>query len=437
MKKLFAIIAATLVVCGLCVAPAYADIYNTSELKDLDHGVNAPYYPTDVTDIDIDEEAWLAGGESGSNTNREMPKPPDAPTIDFDIPDAPGDYEFHLYGPWLGEDDQPLPYDLEYTWDDGTGAYLAFAETEDEAVSMAEQYAKDNQSETKQFSEVESGYWPDEDIVIEEAWTETVHHDAETHTEVITEEVSEGWAKCDVDGQSSYDFTGDKLIIHDGQTGYWFWSAQPMDNWKEFAESTGINKANLVAYARSGYGIFNSKQTDETKRIIGGKTFTIEPGKISADGGISWTAWEHFKTIEVGTETVVDKEAWDETIEHPAVVLHQRAAGWANVTWETIEAPTPVPPSPVPPAPVDPDPEDPVIPDEPSVEPSDNPDDPILDPVVEPVVSDNGNQQLAEVTYLPKTGDHLGDLDSIIAITITVCLAAIFLALCRRFDNEE
>lgn len=59
MKKLFAILMATLVVCGLCVAPAFADITNTSELKDWEHG-------------GILE-------------------------TEFDIPDAPGDYEFHLY----------------------------------------------------------------------------------------------------------------------------------------------------------------------------------------------------------------------------------------------------------------------------------------------------------------------------------------------------
>ena len=431
MKKLFAIITATLVICGLCVAPAYADITNTSELKDLDHGINAPYYPTEVP-------TWKDYLD---------------PAIDFDTPDVPGDYEFHLYGPWLGDDDQPLPYDKELTFDDGSGAYLAYAEKEYEAVSMVEQYVTDNQSEDKQFSEINSGTYEavteTEWVVDQEgtpAWTERIEHAAETHTEAVTEEVSEGWAKCDKDGQSSYDFTGDKLIIHDGQSGYWFWSEQSMDNWKEFAESTGINKADQVATARVGYDSFT----------FGNKTFTIKPGNISANGGISWVAWEHFKTIEVGTKTVVDKEEWIEYIDHPVVPesghyetkVIEPAVGWANVTWETIEVPAPVPPTPVPPAPVNPDPEDPVIPDEPSVEPSDNPDNPILDPVVEPVVPDNGNQQPAEVTitntaqpagqqYLPKTGDHLGDLDSIIAIICALCFGAIILGLGYGFERKE
>lgn len=430
MKKLFAIITATLVVCGLCVAPAYADITNTSELKDLDHGVNAPYYPTEVTDIDIDEEAWLAGGP-------------------------------YLGGPWLGEDPE-VPSDTELVWEDG-GAYLAWADTKDEAVSMCEQYVNENQSDDKQFSEISSGTGKTNEWVVDQeyqpAWVETVHHEAETHTEAVTEQVSEGWAKCDKDGQSSYDFTGDKLIIHDGQSGYWFWSEQPLDNWRSFAESTGINKADQVEFAKFGYDSFT----------FGNKTFTIKPGNISANGGISWTAWEHFKTIETGTKTVVDKDAWNEYIFHPAVLEsgHYKDYGWANVTWETIEAPTPVPPAPVPPAPVDPDPvdpvnpdpvnpeptpipdpEDPVIPDEPTIEPSDNPDNPILDPVVEPVVPDNGNQQPAEViitntanpvgqSILPKTGDHLGDLDSIIAIICALCFGAIILGLGHRFDEKE
>lgn len=403
MKKLFAILTATMLVCGLCVAPAFA----------------TPYYPTDVNDID----ALIPIPYFMDDT---------APVTEFTIPDAPGDYEFHIYGPWLGEEDELLPYDLEYTWDDGTGAYLAFAETEDEAVSMAEQYVNDNQCETKQFSEIESGYWPDEEIVIEEAWTETVHHEAETHTEAITEEVSEGWAKCDKDGQSSYNFTGDKLIIHDGQSGYWFWAAQPMKNWDVFAASTGINKADQVATARFGYDSFTFKN----------KTFTIEPGKISADGGISWVAWEHFKTIEVGTKTVVDKEAWDETIEHPAITLHQRAAGWANVTWK-LNNWCPIGPE---------DFDDPVNPEEPN---NDGPNPGPVGPEPEPtpvvptnVVVPDAAEQVAEVviannetpagqSLLPKTGDRFGDMDSIIAIVTAICLAILFLELCRRSEEKE
>lgn len=428
MKKLFAIFTATLVICGLCVAPAYA----------------TPYYPTDVTDID----ALIPIPSYMDDT---------APVIEFETPDAPGDYEFHLYGPWLGEDDQPLPCDKELTFDDGSGAYLAYAEHEYEAVSMVEQYITDNQSEDKQFSEITSGTYEavteTEWVVDQEgtpAWCERIEHAAETHTEVVTKEVNEGWAKCDKDGQSSYGFTGDKLIIHDGQTGYWFWSAQPMDNWKEFAASTGINKANQVAYARSGYGVFNSKQTDETKRIIGGKTFTIEPGKISADGGISWVAWEHFKTIEVGTRTVVDKEEWIEYIEHPAVLesghyetkVIEPAVGWANVTWK-LNNWCPIGPE---------DFDDPVNPEEPN---NDGPNPSPIGPEPEPtpvvptnVVVPDAPEQVAEVTIantvnpvgqsvLPKTGDHLGYMDSIIAIITAICLAVLFMELCRRFDKEE
>lgn len=426
MKKLFAILTATLVVCGLCVAPAFASITNTSELKDLDH---SPYYPTEVTDIDIDEGSWLP--EALIPIPRYMEDI--APIVEFDTPDAPGDYEFHFYA---AEEDQPLPYDMEINWDDGTGAYFAWAETEDEAVSMAEQYVTDNQSETKQFSDVESGTYEavteTEWVVDQEfqpAWTERIEHAAETHTEAITEEVSEGWAKCDKDGQSSYDFTGDKLIIHDGQSGYWFWSAQPMDNWKSFAASTGINKADQVATARSGYDSFT----------FGNKTFTIKPGNISANGGISWTAWEHFKTTEVGTKTVVDKEAWIELIDHPAVLesghyettVIEPAVGWANVTWETIEAPIPVDPEEPNndgpnPGPVRPEPEPtPVVPADVVV--PDNP-----EQATEVTISNNDGGTF----YLPKTGDRFGDMDSIIAITITACLGAIFLALCRRYEEE-
>lgn len=403
MKKLFAILTATMVICGLCVAPAYA--------------------------------------------------------TDFDTPDSPGDYEFHLYGPWLGEDDQALPCDKELTFDDGSGAYLAYAEHEYEAVSMVEQYVTDNQSEDKQFSEITSGTYEaiteTEWVVDQEgtpAWTERIEHAAETHTEVVTKEVNEGWAKCDKDGQSSYGFTGDKLIIHDGQTGYWFWSAQPMDNWKEFAASTGINKANQVAYARYGYGVFNSKQTDETKRIIGNKTFTIEPGNISANGGISWVAWEHFKTIEVGTRTVVDKEEWIEYIEHPAVLesghyetkVIEPAVGWANVTWETIEAPAPVPPSPVPPAPIKPDPVDPVIPVDPDNEEHNwcpiGPED--FDDLVTPASSKQVDEVVIANTVnpvgqslLPKTGDEM--ITPAGTIFLIVLVGLIVLAITAPIANKD
>lgn len=68
MKKLFAILTATVMVCGLCVAPAFA----------------TPYYPTDVTDID----ALIPIPYFMDDT---------APVTEFDVPDAPGDYEFHIY----------------------------------------------------------------------------------------------------------------------------------------------------------------------------------------------------------------------------------------------------------------------------------------------------------------------------------------------------
>lgn len=126
-----------------------------------------------------------------------------------------------------------------------------------------------------------------------------------------------------------------------------------------------------------------------------------------------------------------------------------------------------VDPDPVVPDPVDPDPVDPVIPEEPAtpapVDPvipeEPNNDGPNVSPVgpepePAPVVSvdvaiPDTTEQVAEVIisntaspvgqqyYLPKTGDHLGDLDSIIAIICALCFGVIILGLGYRLDNKE
>lgn len=543
MKKLFAILTATMLVCGLCVAPAFADITNTSELKDLDHGVNAPYYPTDVTDI----EGLVPIPYFMDDT---------APTIDFDTPDSPGDYEFHLYGPWLGEDDQPLPYDKELTFDDGSGAYLAYAEHEYEAVSMVEQYVTDNQSEDKQFSEIESGTYEavteTEWVVDQEgtpAWTERI-----TVAEAYDEQVDkhEGWKDGEyliadlVDGKSC-NFRiedADGNFIREAVAGVDFWQYKYVDTNYGTARAASQGEATqqaiairaaaqenpdvkvtklglkfLGAYTYEEF-VFDDQATDVSLQdlkdiysfytgpnymwndehpLVGVAWSTAMDGKPSAfyvyiydtescTGDIYTYAWsaycnnygelsfddfdaayrdaisagkwfsdasgfdtaklwsgKQYEVCEVDwfyimdyTETIHHDEVL-EFIDHPAVLesghyetkVIEPAVGWANVTWKLIEVPIPEEPNndgPNP-GPVGPEPEPtPVVPTN--------------------VVVPDAPEQVAEVTItntvnpvgqsvLPKTGDHLGDFDSVIAIITAICLAVLFMELCRRFDEEE
>lgn len=452
MKKFFAIIVAVMTTCCLMVSPAFADITNTSELKDLEHGVNAPYYPTDVTDIGglIPIPRYVEGPE-------------------------PGNYEFHFYDidideeAWLAQTEKPaVPTVVTDTEaEDGEHLIEATAPDEQQAISaVANRVAEVDPDGKTQFGPWESGeilpVIEEKVVVDEQAWTEEIQHEAKTvtvdvvdspawterieheGTAPVIETVSDGWAKCEKDGQSSYVFTGDKLIIHDGQSGYWFWAAKPMVHWDDFAASTGVNKADQVATARFGYDSFTFKN----------KTFTIEPGIISADGGISWVAWEHLRqvVVEPGTpgwietidheavthqEIAIIEPAWIEYVNHPEVnhvekVVVAPGYGWSSITYRLPEVPD------VPVVPDTPDNPDPVTPD-----PDPNP---IVTPVEEPevvvdepeVVVDNPEVYVAQsqTPALPKTADK-NDAVVILLAAVAVGAVAVLAYNARRYSKEK
>lgn len=347
MKKLFAILAAALITCGIMVAPAFADEANL-DTEVIHEGAVYESEPEAIEAMEAEEA---------------------------EVPDT----EAVVYEEVIQMDDKVVT-DKE-AWDE-TIEHPAV--THEETVVDKEAYDEtiEHPAITHEETVVDEEAWDetvidkpayDETVIDKPAWDETIEHPAT-------------WTKCNKDGQTSYTFgTHDDLIIHDGQSGYWYWAEQPIDNWKQKAAESGINKGDQVATARFGYGTFTFKN----------KTFIIEPGRISACGGISWVAWggnawtehvhhdaithvvhhdavTHVVHHEAIThqETIIDKPAWEETIHHEAIT-HQETIidkpAWTEVKhhdaitheveqWTYVFVtelnPTPVPPTPVPPTPV-------------------------------------------------------------------------------------
>lgn len=450
MKKLFTILAAALITCGIMVAPAFAAEERTvlGNIPD-DDGLVTVDSAQPRTPETIDWEQLIVGDHGGM-----VPRVLDTPRPGLD-----GGWDVKV----LGHENLPKPNPDEHyvmlldgtitttksdvvvdpdlvptevqdiQWeatDEGTpGAVMATAIDEKTAQqAAAEEFTKNHSSDGAVIVDKDSGYYPPEytDVVVEEAWTETIEHPAVTHKETV----SEGWQKAE--HTDSYDFTGDKLIIHDGQSGYWFWTAEPFDKMHDFFNNVALSTDGCKQAYRAGiyigYGDY----------VFGNKTFTIKPGNISATGQISWVAWDHQVTT-----TVIDKPAWTETVEHPAVTerIYWPGAGWANIVYlipNEEPEPTPVPPVPVDPDPVVPvDPEDPVIPDEPidpsvpSYEPSSSNSVP-----VDVVICDDtqlGTQEA--ISYLPKTGDTFGDNDSIIALIVVSICAILSIIVARKMEE--
>ena len=426
-------------------APAFADITNTSELKDWEHGVLAPYYPYYVSDIGglIPIPRYVEGPE-------------------------PGNYEFHFYDidideeAWLAQSEKPaVPTVVTDTEaEDGEHLIEAIAPDEQQAISaVANRVAEVDPDGKTQFGPWESGeilpVIEEKVVVDEQAWTEEIQHEAKTvtvevidspawterieheGTDPVIETVSDGWAKCDKDGQEDYVFTGDQLIIHDGQSGYWFWSANEVPDWKDICANSGINKADQVKEAQVGYGDFK----------YGNKVFTITANLIHANGGISWVAWEHLRqvVVEPGTpgwietidheavthqETAIIEPAWIEYVNHPEVnhveqVVVVPGYGWSSITYRLPEVPD------VPVVPDAPDNPDPVTPDP---DPS-----PTVTPVEEPeVVVDNPEVYVeqSQTPALPKTADE-NDAVVILLAAVAVGAVAVLAYNARRYSKEK
>ena len=385
MKKLFAILAAALITCGIMVAPAFADEANLdtevihegavfeseseaieameaeeAEVPDTEAVVYEEVIQMDDKVV-TDKEAWDETIEHPAVTHEET-------VVDEEA------WDETIEHPAVTHEETVVDKEA---WDETVIDKLAYDET------VIDEPAYDE-------TVIDKPAW-DETIIDKPAWDETIEHPAT-------------WTKCSKDGQTSYTFgANDDLIIHDGQSGYWYWAEKPIANWKQKAAESGINKGDQVATARFGYGTFTFKN----------KTFIIEPGRISACGGISWVAWggngwtetihhdaithvvhhdavTHVVHHEAVThvvhheaithvvhheaithqETIIDKPAWEETIHHDAVThqetiidkpawketVHHDAITHQVEQWTYVFVtelnPTPVPPTPVPPAPV-------------------------------------------------------------------------------------
>lgn len=394
-NKLITVVAASMLAMCICAAPAFADILNTSELEDLTHA-SQPYYPTDVTDIDIDEEAYLPEALS-----------PNEPTPKYE--------DCYWYG----------------------GTYPDTYPTEQEAIDAAKQQAYEKANELK-----ESGEYKYVEAKTTETHSKKVVDQEAKPASSYTEEHPADAKKYD--GAAATDFSvPDHAVIGIKQANNTvaFWSAYPwedqdkdaaLDTWKS------KDKTSTCEHVVYFWGPGSHDLSKSEGKNLGIYTITFDGTKYvrftCADDDIShawawWTGWTN--GVYVPAQEEKSHMEWD--------------CNWIVAARKII--PAPVPPTPVPPTPVDPDPVDPVIPEEPNNDGptpdnpgrgSDTPRPSVPSTVVKSVPDrvDSGQAVPEGLSYLPKTGDSFGDLDSIFAIVITVCLAAIFLALCRKYGDE-
>ena len=186
----------------------------------------------------------------------------------------------------------------------------------------------------------------------------------------------------------------------------------------------------------------------------------------SSDGGAITTMTYGYYPNEHQKVKLSGIPTWwppDEMLPNPYITFYGAGAWVAEIVY-LVPAPIdpPIiddPDDPVIDDPVIDDPivDDPVVPDPPApaddpVPTNPDPDEPVgpdpSDFITQSLVLENAYASLdtsdttdatdeaEQVGYPVQTGDHLGIMDKI-AITITACLAALFLALGRRFDEEE
>lgn len=373
-NKLITVVAASMLAMCICAAPAFASITNTSELEDLTRD-SQPYYPTDVTDIDIDEEAWLPEALSSN------------------------DHEWYWYG----------------------GTYPDTYATEQEAIDAAQQQADEKAKEIK-----ESGEYKDIEAKTRETHSHKVIDQEAKPASSYTEEHPADAKKYD--GAAATDFSvPDHAVIGIKQANNTvaFWSAYPWeDQGKSDALSTwkSKDKTSTCEHVVYFWGPGSHDLSKSGGKNLGTYTITFDGTKYvrftCANDDIShawawWTSWTNGVYIPAQEEK--SHMEWD--------------CNWVVAANKIIPDPIITPEGD--------EPNDGPTPDNPG-RGSDTPKPSVPSTVVKSVPDNVDSEQAVPegLSYLPKTGDSFGDLDSIFAIIITVCLAAIFIALCRKYGDE-
>lgn len=321
----------------------------------------------------------------------------------------------HPYYPT--EEDTPEYQD--YYWYGGT--YPDTYATEQEAIDAAQQKADEVASELK-----ESGEYKYVEAKATETHSKKVIDQEAKPAYSYTEEHPADAKKYD--GAAATDFSvPDHAVIGIKQANNTvaFWSAYP---WEDQGKTDALNtwkskdKTSTCEHVVYFWGPGSHDLSKSGGKNLGIYTITFDGTKYvrftCADDDIShawawWTGWAN--GVYVPAQEEKSHMEWD--------------CNWIVAARKIIPDPIITPEGD--------EPNDGPTPDNPG-RGSDTPRPSVPSTVVKSVPDrvDSGQAIPEGLSYLPKTGDSFGDLDSIFAIIITVCLAAIFIALCRKYGDE-